>query len=162
MDRNGIHSLANWYCRQNNRRLAVTAVFGLVPRGPAGVDRLGGIRRDLQHRAVVIEISSVAIVAVLGHEFDNVERTFLAANVWKPDVRLKGAGLPGGVDKQAVGQDGNLRLAGNGRRNRPRPFVRGSRRWWASRDRPKCRRMDPAFADPQDCFPPATPAAPAI
>ncbi len=42
-------------------------------RRPAFVDRLGGIGRDLQIRAVVVRIAAWLVVAVIGHELNHLQ-----------------------------------------------------------------------------------------
>jgi hypothetical protein len=50
----------------------------------------------------MVEISTVFVQAMLGHELDNLKRAFGAGDIWKQYIGLKWVTLLGGVDPQTI------------------------------------------------------------
>src|SRR6187399_817958 len=102
-------------------------------RPPSRIERLRGIRRDLQIGAVMVGVAARVVVAVLGHPLHDLQRALLAADVRQLDVGLPvhGPARLRVVRKQAVGQHRLLRRALDDGPYRARPlFGLSGRRDW--------------------------------
>src|SRR4029077_573785 len=79
----------------------------LARRWPTAVNRLGRIRRDIQHGAMMIRVATFFVVPVLGHEFYDLQCACRAVDVGKLHVGLKRRGRFGSMLPKPVGQHRN-------------------------------------------------------
>ena len=102
----------------------------LPTNGPAIIDRLCRVCRDLQIRTVMVRVIAIAIQSMFRHELNNLQRALRAVDVGNIDVGLKRSCGSRRMRPQTICEDGNPRRILNSCGHRPGAAISLSGRYF--------------------------------